>query len=160
MQFAWAWVAVFWAWCQVVAWSCCVQGCSSASGMHFTIHPPSLPLPPSPVQVAAALCEEGIPAVALHGGLTQGERESALREFSAGTVKVLVATDVASRGLDIKGIGHVVNMDLPKTFEDYVHRIGSWGLGMRGTGAPGPTATGLRDETCKDGLLLLPTSCA
>jgi ATP-dependent RNA helicase DDX5/DBP2 len=54
----------------------------------------------------------------------QREREDALREFSAGKVKVLVATDVASRGLDIKGIGHVVNMDLPKSFEDYVHRIG------------------------------------
>lgn len=123
---------------------------------HALHDPPTLlpsPPPPSPVQVAAALCEEGIPAVALHGGLTQGERESALREFSAGTVKVLVATDVASRGLDIKGIGHVVNMDLPKTFEDYVHRIGAWGLGMRGTGAPGPRATGLRDETCNDGLV-------
>lgn len=58
---------------------------------------------------------------------TQGERECALSDFSAGRVKVLVATDVASRGLDIKGIGHVVNMDLPKTFEDYVHRIGRTG---------------------------------
>lgn len=75
-------------------------------------------------EVAAALKQEGIPAVALHGGLGQGEREQALREFSAGTSKVLVATDVASRGLDIKGIGHVINMDLPKQFEDYVHRIG------------------------------------
>ena len=57
---------------------------------------------------------------------------------------MLVATDVASRGLDIKGIGHVVNMDLPKTFEDYVHRIGEhahfsavgmppWGAGRRGS---------------------------
>lgn len=44
--------------------------------------------------------------------------------FTAGKVSVLVATDVASRGLDIKGIAHVVNADLPKTFEDYVHRIG------------------------------------
>ncbi len=59
--------------------------------------------------------------------LVQSERESALSDFSAGRVKVLVATDVASRGLDIKGIGHVINMDLPKTFEDYVHRIGRTG---------------------------------
>eukprot|EP00983_Pelagomonas_calceolata_P134840 1162100-Pelagomonas_calceolata.AAC.1 len=58
----------------------------------------------------------------------QSERECALSDFSAGRVKVLVATDVASRGLDIKGIGHVVNMDLPKTFEDYVHRIGRTGV--------------------------------
>jgi ATP-dependent RNA helicase DDX5/DBP2 len=54
----------------------------------------------------------------------QYEREAALRDFSAGTVRVLIATDVASRGLDVKGIGHVINMDLPRAFEDYVHRIG------------------------------------
>lgn len=54
----------------------------------------------------------------------QYERESALKDFSAGNVRVLIATDVASRGLDVKGIGHVINMDLPRAFEDYVHRIG------------------------------------
>jgi Lhr-like helicase len=54
----------------------------------------------------------------------QYEREAALRDFSSGTVSVLIATDVASRGLDVKGIGHVINMDLPRAFEDYVHRIG------------------------------------
>lgn len=78
-------------------------------------------------EVAAALNEDGIPAAALHGGLSQGDREAALRDFSAGRTKVLVATDVASRGLDISGIGHVINMDLPRTFEDYVHRIGRTG---------------------------------
>ena len=59
--------------------------------------------------------------------MPQPERQSALAEFTAGRINVLVATDVASRGLDIKGIGHVVNADLPKTFEDYVHRIGTHG---------------------------------
>ena len=83
-------------------------------------------------EVADALRQEGIPAMALHGGLGQSERETALREFTKGVVKVLVATDVASRGLDIKGIGHVVNMDLPKTFEDYVHRIGKSAAGLAG----------------------------
>eukprot|EP00198_Chlamydomonas_reinhardtii_P008101 XP_001697438.1 predicted protein [Chlamydomonas reinhardtii] len=78
-------------------------------------------------EVAAALREDGINANALHGGLNQNEREAALRDFAKGDIKVLVATDVASRGLDIKGIGHVINMDLPKTFEDYVHRIGRTG---------------------------------
>lgn len=58
----------------------------------------------------------------------QPERQSALAEFTAGRISVLVATDVASRGLDIKGIGLVVNADLPKTFEDYVHRIGKASL--------------------------------
>ncbi len=77
--------------------------------------------------VAELLTAEGVPAVALHGGRSQGEREAALREFSSGRVPVLVATDVASRGLDVKGISHVVNMDLPKAFEDYVHRIGRTG---------------------------------
>lgn len=75
-------------------------------------------------EVAEALNAEGVPSAALHGGLTQWEREAALKDFSEGKVKVLIATDVASRGLDVKGIGHVVNMDLPRTFEDYVHRIG------------------------------------
>ena len=77
--------------------------------------------------VAELLTAEGVPAVALHGGRSQGERESALRDFSGGRVPVLVATDVASRGLDVKGIAHVINMDLPKAFEDYVHRIGRTG---------------------------------
>jgi hypothetical protein len=54
----------------------------------------------------------------------QYEREAALKDFSAGTVRVLIATDVASRGLDVKDVGHVINMDLPRAFEDYVHRIG------------------------------------
>ena len=54
----------------------------------------------------------------------QHDRQAALADFTVAKVSVLVATDVASRGLDIKGIAHVVNADLPKTFEDYVHRIG------------------------------------
>lgn len=83
-------------------------------------------------EVASSLAGEGVPAVALHGGLGQWERESALKDFSEGRVRVLVATDVASRGLDVKGIGHVINMDLPRSFEDYVHRIGKHGLLGRG----------------------------
>lgn len=79
-------------------------------------------------EVASSLAGEGVPAVALHGGLGQWERESALKDFSEGRVRVLVATDVASRGLDVKGIGHVINMDLPRSFEDYVHRIGKWAV--------------------------------
>ena len=77
--------------------------------------------------VAELLSAEGVGAAALHGGRSQGEREAALRDLSGGRVPVLVATDVASRGLDVKGIAHVINMDLPKAFEDYVHRIGRTG---------------------------------
>ena len=75
--------------------------------------------------MAQALRDEKVEAVALHGGLDQAQRESALRYFSSGTVRVLVATDVASRGLDVKGVELVVNLDLPRSFEEYVHRIGT-----------------------------------
>ncbi|GBG84216.1 hypothetical protein CBR_g38188 [Chara braunii] len=77
--------------------------------------------------VAEALVSQGLKAAALHGGRSQGEREGALRDFRRGEINVLVATDVASRGLDVSGVAHVINLDLPKTFEDYVHRIGRTG---------------------------------
>ncbi|KAK2974590.1 hypothetical protein RJ640_025239 [Escallonia rubra] len=78
-------------------------------------------------EVADALVAQGLQAVALHGGRTQSEREAALRDFRHGPIKILVATDVASRGLDVTGVAHVINLDLPKTMEDYVHRIGRTG---------------------------------
>lgn len=65
-------------------------------------------------EVAEALVAQGLHAVALHGGRTQTEREAALREFRKGTTNILVATDVASRGLDVSGVAHVINLDLPK----------------------------------------------
>ncbi|GBF96354.1 ATP-dependent RNA helicase-like [Raphidocelis subcapitata] len=84
-------------------------------------------------EVVQLLQGENIPAASLHGGLSQWERETSLKDFSEGRARVLVATDVASRGLDVKGIGHVINMDLPRAFEDYVHRIGRTGrAGTRG----------------------------
>ncbi|RMH54773.1 MAG: DEAD/DEAH box helicase [Candidatus Hydrogenedentota bacterium] len=60
----------------------------------------------------------------IHGDCSQSVRNRALRDFRSGRIRVLVATDVASRGLDIEGISHVINFDLPETVEDYVHRIG------------------------------------
>ncbi|CAM6125535.1 unnamed protein product [Calypogeia fissa] len=78
-------------------------------------------------EVSDALVEQGLKATALHGGRSQGEREAALRDFRKGVTNILVATDVASRGLDVTGVAHVVNLDLPKTMEDYVHRIGRTG---------------------------------
>ncbi|XP_021993662.1 ATP-dependent RNA helicase DBP2 isoform X2 [Helianthus annuus] len=65
-------------------------------------------------EVAEALVAQGLNAVALHGGRTQNEREGALRDFRHGPTNILVATDVASRGLDVTGVAHVVNLDLPK----------------------------------------------
>ncbi|KAK4440908.1 ATP-dependent RNA helicase DBP2 [Sesamum alatum] len=78
-------------------------------------------------EVAEALTEQGLEAAALHGGRSQSEREAALRDFRHGPTRILVATDVASRGLDVTGVAHVINLDLPKTMEDYVHRIGRTG---------------------------------
>ncbi|KAL0390343.1 UNVERIFIED_CONTAM: DEAD-box ATP-dependent RNA helicase 52 [Sesamum calycinum] len=78
-------------------------------------------------EVAEALTEQGLQAAALHGGRSQSEREAALRDFRHGPTRILVATDVASRGLDVTGVAHVINLDLPKTMEDYVHRIGRTG---------------------------------
>ena len=77
--------------------------------------------------VAAKLQAAGINAIALHGGLSQGARTRALDLFRAANVHVLVATDLAARGLDITGLPAVVNYDLPRSANDYVHRIGRTG---------------------------------
>ncbi|PWR24053.1 DEAD/DEAH box helicase [Zavarzinia compransoris] len=75
-------------------------------------------------RVAEHLEAYGLSAAAIHGNKSQGQRERALDGFKAGTVKVLVATDIAARGIDIDGISHVVNFELPNVPEQYVHRIG------------------------------------
>jgi ATP-dependent RNA helicase RhlE len=75
-------------------------------------------------KVARKLKQARLNARAIHGDKTQGQRESTLREFREGHLHVLVATDVASRGLDIDDISHVVNYDIPEDSESYVHRIG------------------------------------
>jgi len=71
--------------------------------------------------------DDGITASAIHGNKSQGARTKALDDFKKGTVRVLVATDIAARGLDIDQLPHVVNFDLPNVPEDYVHRIGRTG---------------------------------
>ena len=73
------------------------------------------------------LIEDGIRTTALHGDKTQGARNKALEHFKNGKVSVLVATDIAARGLDIDDLPHVVNFDLPQVPEDYIHRIGRTG---------------------------------
>jgi ATP-dependent RNA helicase RhlE len=70
------------------------------------------------------LASSSVRAVAMHGDKSQGQRERALANFEAGVVDTLVATDVAARGIDVAGITHVINYDMPATREDYVHRIG------------------------------------
>lgn len=73
------------------------------------------------------LIRHGLPATSIHGDRSQGEREAALRSFRTGRTPVLVATDVAARGLDIPHVTHVINYDLPTDIDDYVHRIGRTG---------------------------------
>ncbi|XP_010524794.1 PREDICTED: DEAD-box ATP-dependent RNA helicase 37-like isoform X1 [Tarenaya hassleriana] len=73
------------------------------------------------------LCMNGFPATSIHGDRSQQEREVALRSFKTGRTPILVATDVAARGLDIPHVAHVVNFDLPNDIDDYVHRIGRTG---------------------------------
>jgi ATP-dependent RNA helicase RhlE len=92
-------------------------------------------------RVSTQLVRSGIKAAAIHGNKSQSARERALRDFRDGRVPVLVATDVASRGIDVDDISHVVNYDLPHVAEDYVHRVGR-------TGRAG--ATGCAVSFCDD----------
>lgn len=78
-------------------------------------------------RLAQQLERDGITATAIHGDKSQPQRTQALAEFKQGVVRVLVATDVAARGLDIEDLPHVVNFELPTTPEDYIHRIGRTG---------------------------------
>lgn len=113
----------------LVFWGGCMQSCVNASrSLSLTA---CLPLS----ALSCPVAQRVLPP-------PQYEREAALRDFSSGTVRVLIATDVASRGLDVKGIGHVINMDLPRAFEDYVHRIGEAGSSSRAL------ASVQRDHSC------------
>ncbi len=78
-------------------------------------------------RVAHKLESQGIPTATLHSNRSQSQRQRALQDFKNGKVRVLVATDIAARGIDVDGIGWVVNYDFPKTSEDYIHRIGRTG---------------------------------
>jgi ATP-dependent RNA helicase RhlE len=78
-------------------------------------------------RMADKLDKAGIPAAAIHGNKSQGARTKALQSFKDNTIQVLVATDIAARGIDIKELPHVINLDLPNVPEDYVHRIGRTG---------------------------------
>ncbi len=75
-------------------------------------------------RVVKKLSQSGIHANAIHGNKTQGQRTRALEEFRKGKTKILIATDVAARGIDIPGVSHVINYELPNVPEQYVHRIG------------------------------------
>jgi superfamily II DNA/RNA helicase len=80
-------------------------------------------------RLCQTLVKKGFKAESIHGDKPQGKRQSALRMFRENQSQILVATDVAARGLDIPNVSHVINYDVPENYEDYVHRIGRTGRG-------------------------------
>ena len=80
-------------------------------------------------KLSQELSKAGIKSDAIHGNKSHGQRQRALSAFKSGNVRVLVATDVAARGIHVDSVSHVINYDLPGTFDDYVHRIGRTGRG-------------------------------
>ena len=78
-------------------------------------------------KLANKLSERGFKVAAIHGNKSQGQRQKALTSFKNNEIQVLLATDVASRGLDIEGVSHVINYEVPESYDDYVHRIGRTG---------------------------------
>jgi ATP-dependent RNA helicase DeaD len=82
-------------------------------------------------ELSEALQKRGYSADGLHGDLSQNQRDAVMRKFRDGSIDVLVATDVAARGLDVSGVTHVINFDLPQDPESYVHRIGRTGRAGR-----------------------------
>ena len=75
-------------------------------------------------RVSRTLQKRGINTATIHGDRSQRQRQEALDGFRSGQYKFLVATDVAARGLDIEGVSHVINFDIPPTADDYLHRVG------------------------------------
>ncbi len=97
-------------------------------------------------RLARTLNRKGVTCAAIHGDRTQGQRQQALDGFKKGRVKVLVATDIVARGIDVDGITHVVNYDVPNNPEDYVHRIGRTAR----AGASGSAVTLVTEEDVYD----------
>ena len=78
-------------------------------------------------KLSVELKQRGFKSESIHGNKSQHQRQSALRMFKTDQINILVATDVAARGLDIPNVSHVINYDLPQTYDDYIHRIGRTG---------------------------------
>lgn len=93
---------------------------------------------------------KGVEAVAIHGGKTQEERIYAIDSFKSHKKDVLVANDIASKGIDLQNIQHVINFDMPNEIEDYVHRIGRTGRG----GSTGIATTFVDPISCSEAVLL------
>jgi ATP-dependent RNA helicase RhlE len=96
-------------------------------------------------RISRQLVHDGVKAAQIHGDRSQGQRTAALAGFKSGKYRVLVATDIAARGIDIAELGHVVNLDLPKSADDYVHRVGRTGR-MEAVGAAFTFVAPLEEE--------------
>ncbi|XP_040573438.1 probable ATP-dependent RNA helicase DDX43 [Lepeophtheirus salmonis] len=100
---------------------------------------------------SSSLCLAGVDCQSIHGGRDQMDREQALLDFKLGHVRILIATDVASRGIDVEDISHVINFDFPNSMEEYVHRIGRSGrAGKKGSSISFMT---YRDRPLAQGLI-------
>jgi superfamily II DNA/RNA helicase len=99
--------------------------------------------------ICRVLEKEGHPVTSIHSDRSQRERTDALAEFRAGQHRILVATDIASRGLDIPDIQHIINFDIPQTVEEYIHRAGRTAR-MHALGLVSTIATWLDKEMVKD----------
>ena len=78
-------------------------------------------------KLSKVLASKGHQVAAIHGNKNQNQRQRAILDFKQNKVKILLATDIASRGLDIENVTHVINFDQPESYEDYIHRIGRTG---------------------------------
>jgi superfamily II DNA/RNA helicase len=82
-------------------------------------------------QLGGKLAKQGYSSTSLQGNLTQAQRQKAMNGFKSGKYKILVATDIAARGIDVSDVSHVINFDMPSTPEIYIHRIGRTGRAER-----------------------------
>eukprot|EP00965_Chrysotila_dentata_P193783 6175956-Pleurochrysis_carterae.AAC.2 len=101
--------------------------------------------------LARSLDKMGFPTAVIHSGKDQATREAAIEGFKSGEFEILVATDIAGRGIDIQGVEHVINYDMPKDIESYTHRIGRTGrAGKKGIATTFVTGEGVEENVLYD----------
>ena len=103
-----------------------------------------------------SLDKQGFPTAVIHSGKDQATREQAIDGFKSGEFEILVATDIAGRGIDVEGVEHVINYDMPKDIESYTHRIGRTGrAGRKGAATTFVTGEGIEENVLYDLKLML-----
>jgi len=106
--------------------------------------------------LAKSLDKIGFPTAVIHSGKDQASRELAIEGFKSGEFEILVATDIAGRGIDIQGVEHVINYDMPKDIESYTHRIGRTGrAGKKGVATTFVTGEGIEENVLYDLKMML-----